>query len=77
MVPLRLFQHTDQTLFEAVDFVNLLDYLYTYLEEEKMKHRYWAGQMLDKLDEEYFLAENKYLSQFFLKNMVFYPYQNV
>ena len=57
----------DQTLFEPVDFVNWLDYLYTYLEEEKMKHRYWAGQMLDKLDEEYFLAENKYLSQFFFE----------
>ena len=57
----------NQTIFEPVEFVNWLDYLYSYLEEEKIKHRYWAAQMLDKLDEEYFLSENKYLSQFFFE----------
>ena len=57
----------NQVMYEPVDFVNWLDYLYSYLEEEKSKHRYWAAQMLDKLDEEYFLSENKYLSQFFFE----------
>ncbi len=57
----------DQVIYEPVDFINWLDFLYTYLEEEKLKHRYWAGQMLDKLDQEYFLSENKYLSQFFFE----------
>ena len=57
----------DQTIYEPADFVNWLDFLYTYLEEEKAKNRYWAGQMLDKLDQEYFLSENKYLSQFFFE----------
>ena len=57
----------EQIVYEPVDFINWLDFLYTYLEEEKLKHRYWAGQMLDKLDQEYFLSENKYLSQFFFE----------
>ena len=57
----------EQIVYEPVDFINWLDFLYTYLEEEKLKHRYWAGEMLDKLDQEYFLSENKYLSQFFFE----------
>ena len=57
----------EQMIYEPANFINWLDFLYTYLEEEKLKHRYWAGQMLDKLDEEYFLSENKYLSQFFFE----------
>ena len=56
-----------QLVYEPEEFVNWLDYLYSYLEGEKEKHRYWAGQMLDKLDKEYFLSENKYLSQFFFE----------
>ena len=47
------------------DFINWLDYLYIYLEEERNKNRPWAGELLEKLDQEYFLSENKYLSQFF------------
>ena len=57
----------NQTIYEPADFINWLDFLYNYLEGEKLKQRYWAGQMLDKLDEEYFLSENKYLSQFFFE----------
>ena len=52
---------------EPEEFINWLDYLYLYLEGEKLKNRYWAGQMIDKLDEEYFLQENKYQSQFFFE----------
>ena len=52
-------------ILEPTDFINWLDYLYTYLEDERNKNRPWAGQLLDKLDQEYFLSENKYLSQFF------------
>ena len=57
----------DNLHYEPVEFINWLDYLYAYLEEEKMKNRSWAAIMLDKLDEEYFLSENKYLSQFFFE----------
>ena len=52
---------------EPLDFINWLDYLYHYLEEEKNKDRIWAQHFLDKLDQEYFLMENKYLSQFFFE----------
>ena len=54
-------------LIEPVNFINWLDYLYIYLEEEKNKDRNWAGELIDKLDQEYFLMENKYLSQFFFE----------
>ena len=57
----------NQLIYEPEEFVNWLDYLYSYLEAEKLKNRYWAGEMLDKLDKEYFLSENKYLSQFFFE----------
>lgn len=63
----ELANEQNQTIYEPVEFINWLDFLYSYLEEEKAKHRYWAGKMLDKLDEEYFLSENKYLSQFFFE----------
>jgi hypothetical protein len=52
---------------EPTNFINWLDYLYVYLEEEKNKDHNWAGELLDKLDQEYFLMENKYLSQFFFE----------
>ena len=64
------FQNEQEAIvYETGDFVYWLDYLYQYLEEERNKNREWAEKMLDNLDEEYFLAENKYLSQFFLKNV--------
>ena len=47
-------------------YINWLDYLYTYLSTERNKKE-WASEMLQKLDEEQFLEENKYLSQFFFK----------
>ena len=56
--PSEFANEQSQTIYEPVDFINWLDFLYTYLEEEKLKNRYWAAQMLDKLDEEYFLSEN-------------------
>ena len=65
--PSEFANEQSQTIYEPVDFINWLDFLYAYLEEEKLKNRYWAAQMLDKLDEEYFLSENKYLSQFFFE----------
>ena len=54
-------------IYEPTNFINWLDYLYLYLEEEKNKNRAWAGELLDKIDNEYFLMENKYLSQFFFE----------
>jgi len=65
--PNDLPKEDDQIIYDGLDFINWLDFLYQYLEEERGKNRYWAEQMLDKLDEEYFLAENKYLSQFFFE----------
>ena len=62
------FQNEQEAIvYETGDFVYWLDYLYQYLEEERNKNREWAEKMLDNLDEEYFLAENKYLSQFFFE----------
>ena len=61
----------DQIIYDGLEFINWLDFLYQYLEEERGKNRDWAEQMLDKLDEEYFLAENKYLSQFFFEEYGF------
>jgi len=65
--PNDLPKEDDQIIYDGLDFINWLDFLYQYLEEERGKNRIWAEQMLDKLDEEYFLAENKYLSQFFFE----------
>ena len=59
--------NSSNPLIEPVNFINWLDYLYIYLEEEKNKDRNWAGELIDKLDQEYFLMENKYLSQFFFE----------
>ena len=65
--PNDLPKEDDQIIYDGLEFINWLDFLYQYLEEERGKNRDWAEQMLDKLDEEYFLAENKYLSQFFFE----------
>ena len=59
--------NNNTTHTEPTNFINWLDYLYVYLEEEKNKDHNWAGELLDKLDQEYFLMENKYLSQFFFE----------
>ena len=58
-------QNESDELYQPGEFINWIDYLYLYLEDEKNKNRYWAGQMIDLLDEEYFVTENKYQSQFF------------
>ncbi len=55
----------DGEAFDPNEFINWLDYLYNYLEQERQNNREWADNMLDRLDNEYFLSENKYLSQFF------------
>ena len=52
---------------EPSNFINWLDYLYNYLKKKKKKGRIWANHLLVKLDQEYFLMENKYLSQFFFE----------
>ena len=59
--------NSNNLLIEPMNFINWLDYLYIYLEEERNKDHNWAGELLDKLDQEYFLMENKYLSQFFFE----------
>ena len=59
--------NSSNPLIEPKNFINWLDYLYLYLEEEKNKDRNWASELIDKLDQEYFLMENKYLSQFFFE----------
>ena len=58
-------QNEPAELYQPEEFINWIDYLYLYLENEKNKNRYWAGQMMDLLDNEYFVTENKYQSQFF------------
>ena len=65
--PNDLPKEDDQIIYDGLEFINWLDFLYQYLEEERGKNRDWAEEMLNKLDEEYFLAENKYLSQFFFE----------
>ena len=52
---------------EPEGFIYWLDFLYDYLCQEHSIDRYWALQMKEKLDEEKFFSENKYLSQFFLE----------
>lgn len=47
-------------------YIYWLDYLYHFLSVEQ-KNEEWANEMIEKLDEEPFLIENKYLSQFFFK----------
>ena len=65
--PNDLPKEDEPIIYDGLEFINWLDFLYQYLEEERGKNRDWAEEMLNKLDEEYFLAENKYLSQFFFE----------
>ena len=48
-------------------YIYWLQYLYDYLSID-VRDKEWAGEMLELLDEEQFLSENKYLSQFFFKD---------
>ena len=48
-------------------YIHWLDYLYNYLSSEQSNKRDWATEMLQQLDEEPFLTETKYLSNFFFK----------
>ena len=48
-------------------YIYWLQYLYDYLSID-VRDKEWAGKMLELLDEEQFLSENKYLSQFFFKD---------
>ena len=52
---------------ENIEYIYWLDYLYNYLSIE-VRDKEWAQEMLILLDEEQFLPENKYLSQFFFKD---------
>ena len=50
--------------------INWLDYLYEYLSNEivkKEKNNYWLKRIIENLDKEYFVTENKYLSSFFFQ----------
>ena len=52
---------------EPTKFIYWLDFIYFYLSKEKSPKRYWPEQMIEELDKENFLSENKYLSEFFLE----------
>ena len=52
---------------EPEGFIYWLDFLYDYLCQDHSIDRYWALRMKERLDEENFISENKYLSQFFLE----------
>ena len=56
---------------EPKDFINWLDFIYQYLYKEKTVERYWASQVIEELDKEIFLSENKYLSEFFYEEFEF------
>ena len=56
---------------EPKDFINWLDFIYQYLYKEKTVERYWASQVIEELDKELFLSENKYLSEFFYEEFEF------
>jgi hypothetical protein len=56
---------------EPTNFINWLDFIYQYLYKEKTIERYWASQMIEELDKEIFLSENKYLSEFFYEEFEF------
>ena len=48
-------------------FINWLEFIYQYLYMEKSSGKYWALEMIEKLDLENFTSEAKYLSEFFLE----------
>ena len=56
---------TEESLNQS--YIYWLQYLYDYLSLD-LRDKEWAREMLVLLDEEQFLSENKYLSQFFFKD---------
>ena len=52
---------------QNLPYIYWLQYLYDYLSID-LRNKEWAEEMLILLDEEQFLSENKYLSQFFFKD---------
>jgi hypothetical protein len=50
---------------EPQNFTNWLDFIYQYLYKESSAERYWTSDMILELDNENFLSENRYLSEFF------------
>ena len=63
--PIQYFSYEQNE--EPKTFINWLDFIYQYLYQEHSHERYWALQMIDKLDKEDFFYENKYLSEFFME----------
>ena len=61
--PLQYFTYEEKKMKK--EFINWLDFFYQYLSQEYSHERYWAMQMIDKLNEEKFQSECKYLSEFF------------
>jgi len=49
------------------EYIYWLQYLYDYLSID-LRNKEWAVEMLELLEEEQFLSENKYLSSFFFKD---------
>ena len=50
---------------EPSSTMNWLDFIYQYLYKESTAERYWTSDMILELDQENFLSENRYLSEFF------------
>ena len=63
--PLQYFTYEEKKMKK--EFINWLDFFYQYLSQEYSHERYWAMQMIDKLNEEKFQSECKYLSEFFIE----------
>ena len=63
--PLQYFTYEEKKMKR--EFINWLDFFYQYLSQEYSHERYWAMQMIDKLNEEKFESESKYLSEFFME----------
>ena len=48
-------------------YIHWMDYFYDYLYNLQDKNIKWAKNLIDLLEDEYFLSENKYLSMFFFQ----------
>ena len=62
--PIQYFTYSNRN--EPI-FINWLEFIYQYLYMEKSNGKYWALEMIEKLDLENFTSEAKYLSEFFLE----------